>query len=119
MKGGIFSMQNKSGKSSALETLKQNLRGKSKAMFEILDDVKQIKPEQWKNSSHIEKLAKNYANKLGLQVSEERISQLVNAYKDATKNGHTASVDELIRKYGRNVDQKTAKEIKKFVPKVK
>jgi hypothetical protein len=112
-------MPNKSGKSSAIETLKQNLKGKSKAVLEILDDLKKVKPEQWKSPSEIEKLAKNYANKLGLQVSEERIRQLANAYTDATKNGHTASADELIQKYGNNVDEKTAKEIKNFVTKLK
>ncbi len=102
-----------------LNTLKQNLTGKKKALFEILNDVKKVKPEQWLDPSQVEQIAKNYAGKLGLPVPEQRIKQLVNAYKDATKNGPTANVDELIQKYGKNVDEKTAKEIKKFIPKVK
>lgn len=120
MKGGILSMQKKPVKSSApLNTLKNNLKGKSRAILEILDDVKKVKPDEWRNPSKVEQLAKDFTGKLGLSVPEERIKQLVNAYKDATKNGPTANVDELIQKYGKNVDEKTAKEIKKFVPKVK
>ncbi|MCL6452755.1 MAG: hypothetical protein K6T78_03895 [Alicyclobacillus sp.] len=105
--------------SKPLDTLKQNLSGKRKAVFQILDDVKKVKPEQWKDPNEVEQLAKNFANKLGLPVPEQRIKQFVNAYKDATKNGPTANVDELVKKYGHNVDDETVKEIKKFVPKTK
>jgi uncharacterized protein YpuA (DUF1002 family) len=109
------SAQNK----SPLDTLKQNLTGKRKAIFEILDDVKKVRPEQWQDPNHVEQLAKEFANKLGLPVPEQRIKQFVNAYKDATKNGPNANVDELVQKYAGNVDEKTLKEIKKFVPKAK
>jgi uncharacterized protein YpuA (DUF1002 family) len=109
------SAQNK----SPLDTLKQNLSGKRKAIFEILDDVKKVRPEQWQDPNHVEQLAKEFANKLGLPVPEQRIKQFVNAYKDATKNGPNANVDELVQKYAGNVDEKTLKEIKKFVPKAK
>jgi uncharacterized protein YpuA (DUF1002 family) len=113
-------MQKKPEKSlSPLNTLKNNLKGKSRSMFEILNDVKKVKPEEWRDPSKVEQLSKNFTNKLGLSVSEERIKQLVNAYKDATKNGPTANVDELIQKYGKNVDEKTAQKIKKFVSKMK
>ncbi|WP_026962645.1 hypothetical protein [Alicyclobacillus herbarius] len=105
------------GGPTALDSLKQNLSGKRKAIFEILEDVKKVKPEEWQDPNHVEALAKNFANKLGLPVPEQRIKQFVNAYKDATKNGPTANVDELMQKYGQNVDDKTLKEIKKFVPK--
>jgi hypothetical protein len=105
--------------SSPLNTLNNNLKGKSKSIFEILDEVKKVKPEQWRDPSKVEQLAKDFTGKLGLSVPEGRIKQLVNAYKDATKNGPTANVDDLIKKYGKNVDEKTAKAIKKFVPKVK
>ncbi len=104
---------------SPLETLRQNLSGKRKAIFEILDDVKKVRPEQWQDPNQVEQLAKNFANKLGLPVPEQRIKQFVNAYKDATKNGPNANVDELVKKYGGNVDEQTLKEIKKFVPKAK
>jgi uncharacterized protein YpuA (DUF1002 family) len=109
------STQNK----SPLETLRQNLSGKRKAIFEILDDVKKVRPEQWQDPNQVEQLAKQFANKLGLPVPEQRIKQFVNAYKDATKNGPNANVDELVKKYGGNVDEQTLKEIKKFVPKAK
>lgn len=102
-----------------LNTLKQNLSGKRKAIFEILDDVKKVKPDQWQDPGEVEKMAKNFANKLGLPVPEQRIKQFVNAYKDATKNGPNANVDDLVKKYGKNVDNDTLKEIKKFVPKSK
>ncbi|WDL99461.1 hypothetical protein JC200_11845 [Alicyclobacillus sp. ALC3] len=99
--------------------MKSNLSGKRRAIFEILDDVKKVKPDQWQNPNEVENLAKNFASKLGLPVPEQRIKQFVNAYKDATKNGPNANVDELVQKYGQNIDDKTVKEIKKFVPKSK
>lgn len=104
---------------SGFDNLKSNLSGKRRAIFEILDDVKKVKPDQWQNPNEVENLAKSFASKLGLPVPEQRIKQFVNAYKDATKNGPTANVDELVKKYGQNVDDKTMKEIKKFVPKTK
>jgi uncharacterized protein YpuA (DUF1002 family) len=106
-----------SNQGSSMDNLKSNLTGKRKAIFEILDDVKKVKPEQWQNPDEVEQLAKNFASKLGLPVPEQRIKQFVNAYKDATKNGPNASVDDLVKKYGKNLDDKTMKEIKKFVPK--
>ena len=106
-------------KQPAINNLKQNLTGKKKAIFEILDDVKKVKPEDWQDPQHIEQMAKNFANKLGLPVPEQRIKQFVNAYKDATKNGPNANVEDLVKKYGQNVDDKTLNEIKKFVPKSK
>ncbi|WP_249226655.1 hypothetical protein [Alicyclobacillus mengziensis] len=102
-----------------MDTLKQNLSGKRKAIFQILDDVKKVSPDQWKDPNEVEKLAKSFAGKLGLPVPEQRIKQFVNAYKDATKNGPNANVDDLVKKYGKNVDNDTLKEIKKFVPKTK
>ena len=104
---------------SGVNNLKQNLSGKRKAIFEILDDVKKVKPEQWQDPNQVEELAKNFATKLGLPVPEQRIKQFVNAYKDATKNGPNANVDDLVKKYGQDVDDKTLNEIKKFVPKSK
>lgn len=106
-------------KSNSLDNLKNNLSGKRKAIFEILDDVKKVGPDQWKDPNQVESLAKSFANKLGLPVPEQRIKQFVKAYSDATKNGANASVDDLVKKYGKNVDDKTLKEIKKFVPKSK
>ncbi len=110
-------MARKSGKkSSALNALKRKLAGKEGTALEILGDVKKVNPQQWNNPSQVEKLARQYIDKLGLSVPEERIKQFVDAYKDATKNGFS-NVDELIQKYGKNVDKKTVKTIKKYLPK--
>jgi hypothetical protein len=103
-------------KLTALNTLKRNLSGKAGTVFEIMDDVKKVNPEQWKSSSQVEKLARKYIDKLGLPVPEQRIKKFVDAYKDATKNGYS-NVDELIQKYGKNVDKETVKTLKKYVPK--
>ncbi|MFB5190980.1 hypothetical protein [Alicyclobacillus fastidiosus] len=108
-----------SNKSNSLDNLKNNLSGKRKAIFEILDDVKKANPNDWKDANQVEQMAKSFANKLGLPVPEQRIKQFVKAYTDATKNGPNANVDDLVKKYGKNVDDKTLKEIKKFVPKSK
>lgn len=108
-----------SSPTSSFDNLKSNLHGKRKAIFEILDDVKKVKPDEWQDPNQVENLAKSFASKLGLPVPEQRIKQFVNAYKDATKNGPSGNVDELVQKYGKNVDDKTLKEIKKFVPKSK
>ena len=104
---------------SAFDNLKNNLSGKRRAIFQILDDVKKVKPDDWKDPNQVERMARDFAGKLGLPVPEQRIKQFVNAYKDATKNGPNANVDEIVNKYGENVDDKTLKEIKKFVPKTK
>lgn len=112
-------METVANKPSSMNTLKNNLSGKRKAIFEILDDVKKVKPDDWKDPNQVENLAKNFASKLGLPVPEQRIKQFMSAYKDATKNGPNANVEDLVKKYGKNVDDKTLKEIKKFVPKAK
>ncbi|RIV21904.1 hypothetical protein D2Q93_09960 [Alicyclobacillaceae bacterium I2511] len=103
-----------------LDTLKNNLSGKRKAIFQILEDVKKVQPEQWKDPNQVEQLAKDFADKLGLPVPEQRIKQFVGAYQDATKHGPAANVEDLVKKYGpSNLDDETVKEIKKFVPKSK
>jgi uncharacterized protein YpuA (DUF1002 family) len=102
-------------KSSALSRLKRKFTGKEGTAFEILDEVKKVNRQQWKNPSEVEQLARKYIDKLGLAVPEERIKQFVDAYQDAVRNGSNA--DELIQKYGKNLDEKTVRELKKYVPK--
>jgi adenine-specific DNA methylase len=102
-------------KSSALNALKRNLAGKEGTAFEILDEVKKVNPNQWKNPSQVEQLARKYIDKLGISVPEQRIQQFMDAYKDAIRNGSNA--DELIQKYGKNVDKETVKTLKKYTPK--
>jgi adenine-specific DNA methylase len=102
-------------KSSALNALKRNLAGKEGTAFEILDEVKKVNPNQWNNPSQVEQLARKYIDKLGISVPEQRIQQFMDAYKDAIRNGSNA--DELIQKYGKNVDKETVKTLKKYTPK--
>jgi hypothetical protein len=109
-------MSKKPVKRSVLDILKRRLAGKEGAVSQILGDVKKVNPEQWKNRYQVEQLTKKYVNKLGLSVPEQRIKQFVDAYMNATKNG--MSVDELIKKYGKNVDKNAANEIKKYIPKM-
>jgi hypothetical protein len=118
--GGILPMPKKSVKrsknSAGLNALKRNLAGKEETVTEILSDVNRVTPDQWKNPAQVERLAREYINKLGLSVPEQRIKKFVDAYQDATKN-RSSNVDEWIKKYGKNVDEHTAKTIKKYVPK--
>ncbi|GMA51676.1 hypothetical protein GCM10025857_30330 [Alicyclobacillus contaminans] len=103
-------------KLSGLDALKRNLAGKEGTVTDILADVKKVNPDQWNNPSQVEKLARKYIGKLGLSVPEQRIKQFVDAYQEATKN-RSSNVNEWIRKYGKNVDEQTAKTIKKYIPK--
>lgn len=109
-------MSKKPANESVLNTVKRKFAGKEGVVSEILGDVKKVTPEQWNNRSNVERLTKKYIDKLGLSVSDQRIKQFVDAYMNATKNG--ASVDELIKKYGKKVDKNTANEIKKYIPKM-
>jgi hypothetical protein len=102
-------------KSSTFNTLKRSLAGKEGTVAEILDDVKKGSPQRWNNPSQVEQLARKYIDKLGLKVPEDRIKQFMDAYKDAIANGSNA--DELIQKYGKNVDKQTLKTIKKYTSK--
>jgi uncharacterized protein YneF (UPF0154 family) len=85
--------------------------------LKILDEVKQVRRQQWRNSQHVEKMARSYLNRLGIEVSEERLKQFMSAYQEAMNNGTGA--DELIKKYGQNADQKTVNMLKKYLPKWK
>jgi Mor family transcriptional regulator len=109
-------MSKKPKNESVVNIVKRKLAGKEGAVSEILGDVKKVAPEQWNNRSQVERLTKKYINKLGLSVPDQRVKQFVDAYMNATRNG--ASVDELIKKYGKKVDKNTANEIKKYIPKM-
>jgi hypothetical protein len=102
-------------KSSTFNALKRNLAGKEGTVVEILDDVKKGNPQRWKSPSQVEQLARKYIDKLGLTVPEERIKKFMNAYQDAMSN--RLNTDELIQKYGKNVDKGTLKTIKKYTSK--
>jgi hypothetical protein len=99
-------------KSSAFNALKRHL-GKGGTVLDIFHDVKNVKPEQWRSASQVEKLARKYIDKLGIAVPEQRIKQFMDAYTDAIRNG--SNTDELIQKYGKNVDEETAKRLKNLL----
>jgi adenine-specific DNA methylase len=102
-------------KSSTFNALKRKLAGKEDTVVKIFDDVKKVNPQQWKSQSQVEQLARKYIDKLGLTVPEERIKQFMSAYEDAMSN--RLNTDELIQKYGKNVDKETLKTIQKYTSK--
>ncbi len=107
--------------SGSLDTLKENIKRIEKGnLFDALKRVKDMKPEQWKDPNVVRELTQNIAQDIGVNVDPRRIDAFMNAYTDVTKNagekGPTVSVEEIAKKYGGSgVDEKTIKEIKKFV----
>ncbi len=107
--------------SGSLDTLKENIKRIEKGnLFDALKRVKNMKPEQWKDPNVVRELTQNIAQDIGVKVDPRRIDAFMNAYTDVTKNagdkGPTVSVEEIAKKYGGSaVDEKTIKEIKKFV----
>jgi hypothetical protein len=105
----------------SFETLKQNMKKIDKSsMFDALKRVKDMKPEAWKDPNEVRRLTESIAQGIGIRVDPRRIDAFMNAYQDATKNagdkGPKVSVEDIARRYGgQAVDDKTIKEIKKFV----
>lgn len=103
---------------SSMDVLKERLKSVNKgSLFDMLNQVKNTTPEQWKDPNVVKNMAKNFAEQFKIPVSEERLNAFVKAYKDATKGGEpTADVEELLQKYGKGrVDERTLKEMKKIV----
>ena len=125
--GGGAAMQETPGQPAvaapggSLDTLKENIKRIEKGnLFDALKRVKEMKPEQWKDPNVVRDLTQNIAQDIGVNVDPRRIDAFMNAYTDVTKNagdkGPTVSVEEIAKKYGGgSVDEKTIKEIKKFV----
>ncbi len=105
----------------SLDTLKENIKRIDKHnLFDALKRVKDMKPEQWRDPEVVRDLTQNLAQDIGVKVDPRRIDAFMNAYSDVTKNagekGPSVSVEEIAKKYGgNNLDDKTIKEIKKFV----
>jgi hypothetical protein len=120
-KANAASQSAKENNVSSVEILKQNLKNVNKgSLFDMLNQVKNTKPEDWKDPETVKDMAKKFAQQLKLPVSEERLNAFMNAFKDATKNsgagGPDANVESLVKKYGKNVaDDSLLKEMKKFV----
>lgn len=103
----------------SFETLKENMKKMDKGnLFDALKRVKEMKAGEWKDPNAVRELTENIAQDIGIKVDPRRIDAFMNAYKDVTKNagdkGPNVSVEDIAKKYG-NVDDKTIKEIKKFV----
>ncbi|GIM45789.1 hypothetical protein DNHGIG_13380 [Collibacillus ludicampi] len=101
-----------------VDLLKERLKNVNKgSLFDMINKVKNTTPEQWKDPENVKNMAKSFAEKFKIPVSEERLNAFVKAYKDATKGGEpTANVDELVKKYGKGkVDDQMLKEMKKMV----
>lgn len=103
----------------SFETLKDNMKKMDKgSLFDALKRVKEMKPGEWKDPDSVRELTQNIAQDIGIKVDPRRIDAFMNAYKDVTKNaddkGPKVSVEDIAKKYG-DVDDKTIKEIKKFV----
>jgi uncharacterized protein involved in exopolysaccharide biosynthesis len=81
----------------------------------MVSDVKEVNPEQWRDPSQGEKLARKYEERIKQIMDaykayrdeyEQRTKRFVDSYKDAMKN-RSSNVDEWIHKYGKNVDRKS------------
>ncbi len=105
----------------SFETLKENIKKIDRGnLFDALKKVKNMKPEEWKDPQTVRQLTENIAQEIGVKVDPKRIDAFMNAYTDITKNagdkGPNVSVEEIAKKYAADkVDDKTLKEIKKFV----
>ncbi|KUO96610.1 hypothetical protein [Ferroacidibacillus organovorans] len=105
----------------SFDTLKENMKKIDKgSLFDALKRVKDMKPEAWRDPSSVRDLTQNIAQDIGIKVDPRRMNAFLNAFTDATKNaddkGPKVSVEEIAKKYGGDaVDEKTIKEIKKFV----
>lgn len=104
-----------------LGTLKDNIKRLDKGnLFEALKRVKEMKPTEWRDPAKVKELTEGVAQDIGLRIDQRRMDAFLNAFTDATKNagekGPNVSVEDIARKYGgASVDDKTIKELKKFV----
>jgi hypothetical protein len=105
----------------SLDALKENIKRIDRGnLFDALKKVKNMKPEEWRNPQTVKQLTETIAQDIGVKVDPKRIDAFMNAYTDITKNsgekGPDLSVEEIAKKYAADrVDDKTLKEIKKFI----
>lgn len=100
------------------DQLKDRLKTVNKGgLLGMLNEVQKTTPDQWQDADNVKNMAKRFAEQLNIPINEDRLNQFMKAYKDATKGGKpTADVEELVKKYGGDaVDDKTIKEMKKFI----
>lgn len=100
------------------DQLKERLKTVNKGgLLGMLNEVQKTTPDQWQDADSVKEMAKRFAQQLNIPINEDRLNQFMKAYKDATKGGKpNADVEDLVKKYGNGaVDEKTLKEMKKFI----
>lgn len=106
----------KAPEANASDMIKERLKNANKSgLLEVLGEVKNTSPDEWKDADKVKGLAKKLAQQFKLPVSEERLDQFMKAYKDATKGGEPKDPEHLIKKYGQGIDEKSLNEMKKFI----
>ncbi len=85
---------------NGMDTLKSRLKNVSPGgLLNMLSQVKNTSPDQWKDTNTVKDMAKNFAEQLNIPISDDRLNQFMKAYKDATKGGEpSGNVDELVQK---------------------
>ncbi|WP_018130895.1 hypothetical protein [Effusibacillus pohliae] len=102
---------------NAMDVLKERMQQANKSsLMDALNQVKNTKPEEWKDADRVKELAKKLAGSLNLKVSEERLDQFMKAYKDATKGGQPQDPKQILQKYGQGkIDPQSMNDINKFL----
>ncbi|ADG07894.1 hypothetical protein [Kyrpidia tusciae] len=105
---------------SGIDILKENIQRVGKdGLINMLNDVKNARPEDWQNPERVKEMARRFAQQFHIPVSEDRLNAFAKAFQDATRTGRPVTVEELAKKYGGDrVDDATIKEMKKYIPKV-
>jgi hypothetical protein len=84
--------------------------------LDALNQVKNTKPEEWKDPNRVKDLAKRLATSMKLPINEERLDQFMKAYKDATKGGEPEDPSKILQKYGQGrIDPDSMNDFKKFI----
>lgn len=102
---------------NAMEVLKERMKQANKGgLLDVLNQVKNTKPEEWKDAEKVKDLARKLATQFKLPVSEERLDQFMKAYKDATKGGEPQAPEQILKKYGQGrIDPNSLNEFNKFI----
>lgn len=103
-------------KVNAADILKDRLKSANKGgLLGVLGQIKNTTPDQWKDADTVRDLAKKLATQFKVPINEQRLDQFSKAFKDATKGGNPQDPDQLLKKYGNNIDPKSVDEFKKFM----
>lgn len=101
---------------NASEVIKDRLKQANKGgLLDVMGQIKNTTADDWKNPEKVKDLAKRLATQFKMPVSDERLDQFMKAYEDATKGGQPKDPEQLIKKYGQGIDEKSINEMKKFI----